>query len=232
MNPWLQVSSTVSILTNKHRGMWQRYSRDLLNFLLKRNLEEGKGVNIPMSWGPRILSQTENSRWVCPDHHLQDYLQDDEQSLDWKHPATFQMRGHFQDIKKLMEKEVHSDSYTRHLISIWSRGAAAPTPGMWHDLINCEIIWQGNPISVIKTFGKWRSTYAWCNRERMEIINRSPIDWSTLVPKFMEHIVTNQGSIGLTNRMPPVLMKARSMKRLSWRHQTHSNAESMARHHP
>jgi hypothetical protein len=40
------------------------------------------------------------------------------------------MRGHFQDVKKLMEKGVHSDSYTRHFAGIWLRGATAPLPGM------------------------------------------------------------------------------------------------------
>jgi hypothetical protein len=81
------------------------------------------------------------------------------------------MKGHFQDVKKLMEKGVHSDSYARHFAGIWPRGAAAPTPGMQRDLIKCEILWQGNPISVVKTFGK--NTCALCNRERMEIIKIS-----------------------------------------------------------
>jgi hypothetical protein len=85
------------------------------------------------------------------------------------------MRGwplvHFQDIKKLMEKGIHSDSYVRNFTRIWPRGAAAPLPGMQCDLIKCEILWQGNPVSVIKTFHK--STYTLCNRERMEFIKLS-----------------------------------------------------------
>ena len=64
------------------------------------------------------------------------------------------MRGHFQDVKKLMEKGVHSDSYARHFAGIWPRGAEIPSPGMQRDLIKCEILWQGNPISVVKTFAK------------------------------------------------------------------------------
>jgi hypothetical protein len=74
--------------------------------------------------------------------------------------------GHFQDVKLLMEKGVqHSDFYARHVASIWPQGAA-PTPG--RDLIQCNILWQGNPLSVVKTFGKF--TCALCNRERMKII--------------------------------------------------------------
>jgi hypothetical protein len=36
------------------------------------------------------------------------------------------MKGHFHDVKKLMEKGVHSDSYARHFNVIWPRGAASP----------------------------------------------------------------------------------------------------------
>jgi hypothetical protein len=78
------------------------------------------------------------------------------------------MTGHFQHVKRLIEKGVYSDSYARHFESISLRGAAAPTPGMQRDLIQYSILWQGNPISVVTTFGK--STCALYNRERMETI--------------------------------------------------------------
>ncbi len=39
------------------------------------------------------------------------------------------MASHFQDVKKLMEKGFHSDSYAS-FASIWHRGAAAPLPGI------------------------------------------------------------------------------------------------------
>jgi hypothetical protein len=65
------------------------------------------------------------------------------------------MKGNFQDVKKLMEKGVYLDSYARHFAGVWPRGAAVlPMPGMQHNLIKCEILWQGNPISVVNTFGK------------------------------------------------------------------------------
>ena len=81
------------------------------------------------------------------------------------------MAGHFQDVKKLMEKGVSSDSYAKHFAGIWPRGATLPSPGMQRNLIKCNILWQGNPISVVKTFGK--SICTLCNRERMEIIKLS-----------------------------------------------------------
>jgi hypothetical protein len=73
------------------------------------------------------------------------------------------MVGHFQEIKKLVEKGVHSDSYARHFTGIWPKGAAAPLPGMQRDLIKCNIVWQGNPIPVVRTFGK--SICILCNIE-------------------------------------------------------------------
>jgi hypothetical protein len=60
------------------------------------------------------------------------------------------MKGHFQDVKKLMEEGVHSDSYAQQFAGIWPRGAAAPMQGMQCDLIKCDILWQGNLISVVK----------------------------------------------------------------------------------
>jgi hypothetical protein len=81
------------------------------------------------------------------------------------------MSSHFQDVKKLMEKGIHLDSYVRHFTGIWTRGAAAPSSEMQWDMIQCDILWKGNLISIVKTFGK--TTYALCNRERMEIIKLS-----------------------------------------------------------
>jgi hypothetical protein len=70
-----------------------------------------------------------------------------------------------------MEKGVHSDSYARHFANIWPRGATPPTPGMQRDLIKCNVLWKGNPISVVKSFGK--STCGLCNREWMAIVKIS-----------------------------------------------------------
>jgi hypothetical protein len=57
-------------------------------------------------------------------------------------------------------------------------------------MIKCEILWKGNPISVVKTFGK--ATCVLCNRERLEIIkiSRSTPDIYQLL-------------LGDTRRVPP-----------------------------
>jgi hypothetical protein len=136
-------------------------------------------------------------------HHLQDHLQDDQQYLHRKHSGKFQEKndGHFQDIKKLMEKGVHLDSQARYFTGIWPRGAAVPSQGMQRDLIKCNILWQGNPILVVKPFGK--SICALCYRELIFPEPPSPINSSILALESMEHANTNQGSIGIMHRRNP-----------------------------
>ena len=48
------------------------------------------------------------------------------------------------------------------------------TPGMKRHHRKCEILWRGNPISMVKTFGT--RNCALCNRERLEILKRSRKD--------------------------------------------------------
>jgi hypothetical protein len=113
-----------------------------------------------------------------------------------------QMRGHFQDVKKLMEKGVHS----RHFAGIWPRGAAAPLSGMQRDLIKCYILWKGNPISVVIFVGK--ATCALCKTE-----GQPPRYTYQLLLGDPRRANANQGSIGTMNRNSPVLMSAKSAKK-------------------
>jgi hypothetical protein len=91
-------------------------------------------------------------------------------------------------------------------------------------MIKCEILWKGNPISVVKTFGK--ATCALCNKvcaiERdwrlSKSPNQPPVYLSTPARRYTACANTNQGSIGTMNRKPPVLMIARSVKKLIWKH--------------
>jgi hypothetical protein len=84
----------------------------------------------------QLKCQCRVKRMQGSNHYLQDYLQDDEQNLhqNTQQPFKMQMRGLFQDIKKLMEKGVHSYSYTRHSASIWPTGAAQ------HQCQACSVI--------------------------------------------------------------------------------------------
>jgi hypothetical protein len=79
------------------------------------------------------------------------------------------MRGLFQDVKQYVEKHICSDSYAKQSGGmVPPQVAQAPTPGMQRDLISCSIIWKGDPITAVKTFGK--NSCKLCNRERMTIV--------------------------------------------------------------
>jgi hypothetical protein len=92
------------------------------------------------------------------------------------------MKGHFQDVKTLVNKGVHSDSYARHFTNLFLPGAKGPTPGMQRDMITSVIIWKGNPMTVVKSFGKNSCKLYSC--ERMEIIKHlfDPECWTINSP--------------------------------------------------
>jgi hypothetical protein len=126
------------------------------------------------------------------------------------------MKGYFQDVKKLMEKEVHYDSYPRHFAGIWPRGAAAPSSGMQWDQIKCDILWQANPILVVKIFGESTCALCLCNRERMEIIKL----YQTIPDKLINSCSEVHGACQQKPRFhryheqeTPVLMSIKSVKK-------------------
>ena len=94
------------------------------------------------------------------------------------------MRGHFQDVKTLMETGKKKDSYAGHFAGIWPPGADTPSPGVQRDLIKCDIMWQGNPISAVKTFGKISCVL--CNKERLMIIKLSRSSPETIINSCSE----------------------------------------------
>jgi hypothetical protein len=78
------------------------------------------------------------------------------------------MRGHFQDVNQIVEKNVYSDSYAKHFGGQVPKGASAPTPGMQRDLISSSILWKGDPLTAVKSF-RWNSCCQLYNQERMAI---------------------------------------------------------------
>jgi hypothetical protein len=144
------------------------------------------------------------------------------------------IRNTQQNFKKrsLWRKESTWTHYaTRHFTSIWPQGAAAaPTPGMQRDLIECNILWRGNPISVIKTFGKF--TCPLCNRERMEIVKLNRTIPDKLINScFLEihgacHHKPRFHRYHEQTKQPPVRMSAKSAKKSPcWKSQTQQEEE-------
>jgi hypothetical protein len=88
------------------------------------------------------------------------------------------MQQHFNDVKKLHQLGLKSDSYARHFATQLSNFENI-TPELQRNSIKCEILWQGNPINVVKTFGT--PNCALCNRERLEILKQSKKDSKSLI---------------------------------------------------
>ncbi len=64
-----------------------------------------------------------------------------------------QMGQHLNDVKNLVTKGVKSDSFASHFAYHCKKGVK-PTNDELHKMMKVKIVWQGNAISCIKSFGK------------------------------------------------------------------------------
>ena len=78
--------------------------------------------------------------------------------------------GHFDDVQRLHTKNIKSDSYAKHFACQLQNFEKLP-PKFQRKHISLEILWQGNPISAVKTFKTPHCVL--CNRERLEILKMS-----------------------------------------------------------
>jgi hypothetical protein len=63
--------------------------------------------------------------------------------------------GHLQDTRKLLKDGVRSSTLASHLAQMWQQNSnLTPSAGMLHDELTYSILWQGDPFSCSKTFGK------------------------------------------------------------------------------
>jgi hypothetical protein len=88
------------------------------------------------------------------------------------------MQQHFNDVKRLHGQGIKSDSYAKHFAEQLSNFEEI-NPTLQRNSINCSILWQGNPINVVKTFGT--PNCALCNKERIEILKQSKRDPKSLI---------------------------------------------------
>ena len=77
------------------------------------------------------------------------------------------MEKHFNDVQKLVFKDIRSDSYARHFATHFKKGSK-PKPKELREIQQFEIIWQGEPLTTIKTFATRGCIL--CTRERIAII--------------------------------------------------------------
>jgi hypothetical protein len=80
------------------------------------------------------------------------------------------MQQHFQDVRKLVLTEQRSDSFASHFADFFDPPRNPRERLKIRDQleIKVEVIWQGRPLSVVKTFGT--KGCALCSKERIEIL--------------------------------------------------------------
>ena len=78
------------------------------------------------------------------------------------------MLGHFNDVKKLVNDGISSDSFAEHFSTHFS---LSPFNDDLGKSVNFGIIWQGNPISLTKTFGKRNCQL--CLKENLTIVSQN-----------------------------------------------------------
>jgi hypothetical protein len=71
------------------------------------------------------------------------------------------------DVKKLITQGIKSDSFASHFTNHCKK-ETKPTSNELHKMMKVKIIWQGNAISCMKSFGKLNCSL--CMRKRIEIL--------------------------------------------------------------
>ena len=80
------------------------------------------------------------------------------------------MQQHFNDVQRLHKTGEKSDSYAKHFARELVNFEKINN-NLQRNSITCSIIWKGNPISAVKTFGTVNCTL--CTKERLEILKLS-----------------------------------------------------------
>jgi hypothetical protein len=85
------------------------------------------------------------------------------------------MNQHFQEVKLLVMKGQKSDSHASHFAKHFKPGHK-PTPKELREMQTFDIMWQGEPLSVAKSFGTRECQL--CSREKINIVK-----WSRKEPE-------------------------------------------------
>jgi len=122
------------------------------------------------------------------------------------------MQQHFNEVPKLVKLGEKSDSCAKRFATQFHD--ANRSPFNQHEGTICSIIWQGNPISVVKTFAT--KNCALCAKERMQLqfLNNPESTHSflsTLITKSTVSVDTDHVSTGVS-RPPPALTSQSMMK--------------------
>jgi len=110
-------------------------------------------------------------------HSLQNHLQLLQHGPHWKHSTTLQarMNQHFQEVELPVLKRQKLDSHASHFAKHFKPGHK-PTPKELHEMQTFDAVWQGDPLSVAKSFGTRECQL--CSREKINIVK-----WSRKEPE-------------------------------------------------
>ena len=88
------------------------------------------------------------------------------------------MQQHFTEVKRLHNRGERSDSFAAHFAEQYQNFEEI-TPRMIRNNTTFSVIWKGNPISTVKTFGTPNCML--CSKERLEILRASRADPNKLI---------------------------------------------------
>ena len=86
---------------------------------------------------------------------------------------------HLSDVVKMVNKDFTSDSFAAHFAKHFQSTTNDATVGSVRKMVDVKILWQGDPIKCVKSFGK--KSCRLCMQERIEILKRSKKDPGRLI---------------------------------------------------
>ena len=89
-------------------------------------------------------------------------------------PLKTRTGQHLHDVVKLVNRDESSDSFAAHFAEHFKASGTDATVGLAREMVEVKILWQGDPIKCMKSFGK--KTCSLCMQERLEILKRSKED--------------------------------------------------------
>ena len=96
-------------------------------------------------------------------------------------------RQHLGEVCKLVNTGKASDSFAKHFAIHQKQRTSKLTIGEARTKVKVSILWQGNPISCNKSFGKLNCSL--CMKERVLILKHSK-DASSVLPRFPAQYVS------------------------------------------
>jgi hypothetical protein len=181
------IHAIIKELRNKHGLTWLRHSMSYHKFSNLREIFQGDltrklmdGVvsrdfrDLPCNCNKASkvdgkCAYNEECRKMCLVYRAtcticdQPYIGQTQQKLKER------MGGHLNDVRKLVLRGETSDTFAAHFARhCKEEGITKPTTGKLRKMMKVKILWQGNPISCMKSFGKLSCSL--CMRERIEIL--------------------------------------------------------------